>query len=184
MRVGVGCVRAAAVALVVFWLDQMTKTAVNNSIVPGQRQPFLPGVQLVNLHNHGYLLGVGFVGRELRVIMGVSAFALATAVLVLSLLSYRRRGAPPRWARGLSVHRSIWLPIGMMLGSALGNMGELISQGSATDFINITGSRLAFNLADIAGLLGGLTLIAIIKPIRLEVSVQRRKPELPPPDAL
>jgi hypothetical protein len=63
-------------------------------------------------------------------------------------------------------------------------MGELISQGSATDFINITGSRLAFNLADIAGLLGGLTLIAIIKPIRLEVSVQRRKPELPPPDAL
>lgn len=178
MRVGVACVRAGAVALAVYGLDQLTKTAVNDSIRPGQHRSLLPGVQLVDLHNHGYLLGFGFVGMETRMLMA----AAVAALLVLFLLASIRPGQSPPWARGLPVPRLIWLPVGLMVGSALGNLGEALSRGSATDFINIIGSHLAFNVADMAGALGGLMLLAITMPLRVQVS-PRGEPE-PPPDAV
>ncbi|MGH2833153.1 MAG: signal peptidase II [Solirubrobacteraceae bacterium] len=176
MRVWGWCVRAGVVALIVLGLDQLTKTAVNSSIRHGQHSPLLPGVQLVNVHNYGYMLGFGFVGMEVRMLM----FAAVSGVLVLSLLIYLRPGARLRRAHSLPIPRLIWLPIGLMLGGALGNLGEVVSQGSATDFINIIGSHLAFNVADMAGLLGGLVLLAIMAPIRFEIV--RSRPEPPSPD--
>ena len=184
MRLGVVCVRAAAVALVVLWLDQLTKSAINNSILPGQHRPFLPDVQLENAHNHGYLLGFGFVGTETRVILGLVAMVTVAVVLTVWLLAQLRSSEPQRRARGWSVYRSIWLPIGLMLGCGLGNMGELITQGSVTDFIHITGSRFVFNLADAAGLLGTLIMLLITKPGHTEGHARRGKPQIPPPDAL
>lgn len=176
MRVWVGCVRASAVALVVLGLDQLTKSAVNGSIPHGQHRPLLPGVQLVNVHNYGYMLGFGFVGMEVRMLM----FAAVSGVLVLSLLIYFWPRGLLRRAHRLPLPRLTWLPIGLMLGGALGNLGEAITQGSATDFINITGSHLAFNVADVAGLCGGLLLVLMLAPIRIEIV--RGRPEPSPPD--
>ena len=178
MRVWGGCVRAGVVALTVFGLDQLTKTAVNDSIRHGQHRSLLPGVQLVNVHNYGYMLGFGFVGMEARMLM----FAAVIGVLMLSLLIYFRPGARLRRARSLPIPRLIWLPIGLMFGGALGNLGEVVSQGSATDFINIIGSHLAFNLADMAGLFGGLMLLVVMAPIRVEIV--RSRPQPPPPDVV
>ena len=184
MRLGVVCVRATAVALIVLSLDHLTKSAINNSIFPGQRRSFLPYIQLENAHNHGYLLGFGFVGTETRVILGLVAMVTVAVVLALWLLAQLRSSEPQRRARGRSVYRSIWLPIGLMLGCGLGNMGELITQGSVTDFIHIAGSRFVFNLADAAGLLGTLIMLVIAKPDHIETRPRRGKPQIQPPDAL
>jgi signal peptidase II len=180
MRLRVVCVRAAVVALVVFWVDQLTKSAVNNTILPGERRPFMPGLQLVNVHNHGYLIGVGFIGSELRLILAAIGFALTAIVFTGVLYNYRRRGALPGWVGKWSISRFVWLPIGLMLGGSIGNMGEVFSKGSATDFLHIAGSRYAFNLADLAGLLGGLMMMVLIQPIRVKANVGPAGGQLPP----
>ena len=50
--------RAALVLAVVVVADQLTKRAVERSIVPGEERKLLPGVQLVNTRNHGIAFGV------------------------------------------------------------------------------------------------------------------------------
>ena len=55
---------AAAVMTVVVALDQLSKAAVRNSIVPGETRSVLPGVQLVNTRNQG--VAFGFLSQSIR----------------------------------------------------------------------------------------------------------------------
>jgi len=161
------------VALAVFWVDQLTKAAINNAILPGQHHAFIPGVQLVDVHNHGELMGVGLVSNELRLILALVTFGPMAALFVARpLLEYWRHGVSPRWLERWAVHRYVWLPIGLLLGGSLGNMGEMFSKGSATDFIYILGSNYAFNLADLAGVLGMLMMLFFVRPLRRRTNVE------------
>ncbi len=139
-------VRAACVAVVVVVIDQITKRAVRSGIVPGEEHRLLPGIQLVDARNHGVAFGF-LPGEELLV-------TIVIALALFALLAYFARHA----ARPL-----IWLPTGMLVGGALGNIVDRIHEGSVTDFIKLPLGWPPFNLADAAITLGVLLLIAVIE---------------------
>lgn len=139
-------VRVVCVAAVVVAIDQITKRAVRDGIVPGEEHRLLPGVQLVDARNHG--VAFGFLPGDQLLVTIVIALAL------LALLVYFARHT----SRPL-----IWLPTGMLVGGALGNIVDRVHEGSVTDFIKLPLGWPPFNLADAAITLGVLLLIAVIE---------------------
>ena len=141
--------RAALVAIVVVALDQLTKSAIESSIVPGEQKGVLPGIQLVNTRNHGVAFGF-LPGSHVGV-------TILIGVALLALLLYFARHA------SLSL---IWLPTGMLVGGALGNIVDRVRHGSVTDFIKLPLGWPPFNLADAAITLGILVLFVVIERSR------------------
>ena len=127
-------------------LDQLSKAAVRNSIVPGETRSVLPGLQLVNTRNHGVAFGF-LPGRHLAVTLLVGV-----ALLVLLVYFARHYDKP-----------LIWLPTGMLLGGALGNILDRLRAGSVTDFVKLPLGWPPFNLADAAITLGVLLLFLVIE---------------------
>ncbi len=127
-------------------LDQLSKAAVRAAIVPGEAHDVLPGLQLVNTHNQGVAFGF-LPGRHLAVTILVGA-----ALLVLIVYFARNLGKP-----------LIWLPTGMLLGGALGNILDRVRSGSVTDFIKLPLGWPPFNLADAAITLGVIILLFVIE---------------------
>jgi signal peptidase II len=143
--------RAALVALAMLAIDQLTKRAVRHGIVPGEEHRLLPGVQLVDARNHGVAFGF-LPGDHLAV-------TIVIGLALLALLAYFARHA----ARPL-----IWLPTGMLVGGALGNIVDRIRDGSVTDFIKLPLGWPPFNLADASITLGVLLLVLVIERPRRE----------------
>lgn len=137
---GVAVVCACVVAI-----DQLTKRAIEHSIVPGEEHKFLPGVQLVDTRNHG--VAFGFLPGDHLGVTILIGFALGV------LLAYFARHATQPW---------IWLPTGMLLGGALGNILDRLRHGSVTDFVKLPLGWPPFNLADASITLGILILFVII----------------------
>ncbi len=142
MRPTVAWVRTAVVVAVVLVLDQLSKHLVRNSIVPGEEQRFLPGVQLVNTRNHGVAFGF-LPGHQILV-----TIAIGTAVLAL-LVYFARNAEKPL----------IWLPTGMLIGGAIGNILDRLRAGSVTDFVKLPLGWPPFNLADASIVVGVLLLV-------------------------
>ncbi len=136
---------ALVMALVVA-LDQLTKAAVRKSIVPGEAHSVLPGIQLVNVRNQGVAFGF-LPGRHVAV-TALVGFAL----LVLLVYFARHRDKP-----------LIWLPTGMLLGGAFGNILDRLRAGSVTDFVKLPLGWPAFNLADASITFGVLLLLFVIE---------------------
>ena len=139
-----GLVCAAVVAL-----DQLSKSAVRKSIVPGETRSVLPGLQLVDTRNHGVAFGF-LPGRHLVVSLLVGA-----ALLILVVYFARHLDKP-----------LIWLPTGMLLGGALGNILDRLRAGSVTDFVKLPLGWPPFNLADASITLGVLLLFFLIEAPR------------------
>jgi signal peptidase II len=140
------CLWAALVTVVVVALDQLSKVAVRNSIVPGETRSFLPGIQLVNTRNQGVAFGF-LPGRHLAVSLLVGA-----ALLILVVYFARHLDKP-----------LIWLPTGMLLGGAFGNILDRLRAGSVTDFVKLPLGWPPFNLADACITLGVLLLFFAIE---------------------
>ena len=140
---------AAAVAGGVVAVDQLAKHAVEDSIVPGEEHKFLPGIQLVNTRNHGVAFGF-LPGNHIGV-------TILIGIALLILLVY--------FARHASL-RLIWLPTGMLMGGALGNIIDRLRAGSVTDFIKLPLGWPPFNLADASITLGILILFIVIESAR------------------
>jgi signal peptidase II len=132
------------VTLVVVVLDQLSKAAVRNSIVPGETRSVLPGLQLVNTRNHGVAFGF-LPGRHVAV-----SLLVGTALLVLVVYFARHIDRP-----------LIWLPTGMLLGGALGNVADRVRAGSVTDFVKLPLGWPPFNLADASITIGVLLLFLL-----------------------
>jgi signal peptidase II len=62
----------------------------------------------------------------------------------------------------------IWLPTGMLLGGALGNVLDRLREGAVTDYLKLPGWP-AFNLADVCITVGVVLLLVVV-----EVDVRRR----------
>ncbi len=139
-------IRVGLVAVAVVVLDQLSKRAVQHGIVPGEERKVLPGIELVDTRNHG--VAFGFLPGDHLVVTIVIALAL------LALLVYFARNA----TRPL-----IWLPTGMLIGGALGNIIDRLREGSVTDFIKLPLGWPPFNLADTSITLGVLILILVIE---------------------
>lgn len=137
---------ALLTTIVVVGLDQLSKAAVRGSIVPGETRNVLPGLQLVNTRNRGVAFGF-LPGRHVAVTLLVGI-----ALLVLVIYFARNRSKP-----------LIWLPTGMLLGGAFGNILDRLRAGSVTDFIKLPLGWPPFNLADAAITLGVLVLLIVIE---------------------
>jgi signal peptidase II len=138
--------RVALVALVVVALDQLSKSAVRHSIVAGEERRVLPGIELVDTRNHGVAFGF-LPGDHLAV-------TIVIGLALLALLAYFARHSARPW---------IWLPTGMLLGGALGNVVDRLREGSVTDFVKLPLGWPPFNLADVSITLGVLLLLLVIE---------------------
>ncbi|MGO9488842.1 MAG: signal peptidase II [Solirubrobacteraceae bacterium] len=136
---------AAGVAALVIVADQLAKHAVRSSIVPGEERRFLPGVELVNTRNHGVAFGF-LPGSHVGVTILIS---LALAVLLGYFALHTDRPL-------------IWLPTGMLLGGALGNVLDRVRSGAVTDFIKLPLGWPPFNLADASITIGIVVLFIVI----------------------
>jgi signal peptidase II len=142
-------VRAGLVVIAVLVLDQISKHLVRGSIVPGEERRVLPGLQLVNTRNHGVAFGF-LPGDE-------TAVTLVIGVALLALLVY------------FALHATrplIWLPTGMLIGGALGNILDRLREGSVTDFVKLPLGWPPFNLADTSITLGVLLLLFVLEAPR------------------
>src|SRR5204863_9298905 len=135
--------------LAVVALGQLCKHVVEDSIVPGEEQKLLPGIDLVNSRNRGVAFGF-LPGSHLAV-----TFLIGIALLFL--LVYFARHAS---------QRLIWLPTGMLLGGAAGNIIDRLRADSVTDFIKLPLGWPPFNLADASITLGILVLVLLIERSR------------------
>jgi signal peptidase II len=144
-------IRAGLVLLGVVAADQLSKHAVEHSITPGATRKLLPGVELVNTRNRGVAFGF-LPGSHLGV-------TILIGVALAALLVYFARHA---------TQRLIWLPTGMLLGGALGNILDRLREGSVTDFIKLPLGWPPFNLADTSITLGVLLLLVAIEAPRKE----------------
>jgi signal peptidase II len=153
MRSTVAWVRAGLVLIAVIAADQLSKRAVEHSIVPGEERKLLPGIQLVNTRNHGVAFGF-LPGNHIAV-------TILIVLALLLLLAY--------FARHTAL-TLLWLPTGMLLGGALGNILDRLRHGSVTDFIKLPLGWPPFNLADTAITLGILILFLLIDHARHSAS--------------
>ena len=79
--------------------------------------------------------------------------SVVIAVAVTALLVYFVRNASRPW---------IWLPTGLLLGGALGNVIDRISEGAVIDFVKLP-YWPAFNVADSAITIGVIVLVLLIE---------------------
>jgi signal peptidase II len=137
---------AFVTAVVVVLVDQASKAAVRSSIVPGETRSVLPGLQFVNTRNRG--IAFGFLPGQHW------AITVLIAVALLILLVYFARH---------STLALIWLPTGMLIGGALGNVFDRVRAGSVTDFVKLPLGWPPFNLADASITVGVLLLVLAIE---------------------
>jgi len=137
--------RAALVVVLVVALDQLSKHAVEHSIVPGEEEKVLPGISLVYSRNRGVAFG-------LQPGSNVAVTAIIAIALLALLVYFVRHRADP-W---------MWLPTGMLLGGAIGNLIDRIRVGSVVDFIKLPLGWPPFNIADASITLGVLILFLLI----------------------
>jgi signal peptidase II len=138
-------VRAAATAVLVIAVDQATKALVRADIAPGDQVDVLPGIDLVHVRNTGVAFSM-FSGG------GAVLVAIAAAALLALLLFFFRHSTRPL----------VWLPTGLLIGGALGNVVDRLRAGAVTDFIDLP-HWPSFNVADIAITFGVLTLLYVLE---------------------
>lgn len=137
--------RAAAVAAVVLAADQATKALVRAQIPRGGREQVLPGIDLVNVRNSGVAFGLFSEGGVVLVVIALAAMA---ALLAFFLTHIDRR--------------LVWLPTGLLVAGAAGNLIDRTREGSVTDFVDLP-LWPAFNVADMAITFGVLALLYVLE---------------------
>jgi signal peptidase II len=137
--------RAAALALIVIGLDQLAKHLVRTGIPVGQERKLFIGIKLVHVRNTGVAFSLFSGGGTLVLVITVVALGLLTAYLA-------RRPERP-W---------LWLPTGLLLGGALGNLIDRLAHGAVTDFVKLP-LWPAFNVADISITFGVLALLWVLE---------------------
>ena len=137
--------RAALVCAIVIALDQLSKHTLGTWIKPGQVRHVIPGLTLVYERNTGvafsFLAGTGAL---VYLVTGVALIALVTFLLLR-----------PR-------RKLLWLPTGMLVGGAIGNLIDRVALGSVIDFIKLP-HWPAFNIADTCITFGVIILVVVIE---------------------
>lgn len=137
--------RAGLVLAGVLLVDQITKRLVQSNITEGDRNNVFFGVDLVHVRNHGVAFGAFAGGGTIvAVIIGVALVALVV------------------WFMRHSARPLAWLPTGLLLGGAVGNIFDRIRDGAVTDFVKFP-AWPAFNIADVAITFGVLSLLYVLE---------------------
>jgi signal peptidase II len=141
-------VRAALVAAAVVAADQVTKAIVRSQIAPGEEIKVLPGVHLVRASNPGIAFSQLGGGGALVVVIGL----VALGALLAFFFTHLHR-------------RLVWLPTGLLIGGAAGNLVDRLRLGAVTDFVKLP-HWPAFNVADACITVGVLTLVYVLERVR------------------
>jgi signal peptidase II len=136
---------AVATAVGVIALDQLTKALVRDNLVFGERRDLVLGVDLVHVRNTGIAFGFLEDGGTLLIIGAVLALVALVAFFATHV------GRP-----------LVWLPTGLLLGGAIGNLIDRADRGSVTDFVKFPHFP-AFNVADISITFGVIALIYVLE---------------------
>ena len=144
MRPG-GAGAALVTAGVVVAVDQATKQVVNASVVRGDAVSVFPGLDIVNARNTGVAFGALEGGGALLAILIGVALAL--------LLGYFALHRDQPW---------LWLPVGLLLGGALGNLADRAREGAVIDFVDPV-AWPAFNVADACIVVGVFVLLYVVE---------------------
>jgi signal peptidase II len=136
---------AAAVAAVVVAVDQLAKALVRGELALGERHDVFAGLRLVNVRNSG--IAFGFLADGGAVLVAGTALALLALVIFFAT----HTGRP-----------LVWLPTGLLLGGAVGNLIDRAREGSVTDFVKFPHFP-AFNVADMAITFGVLALVYVLE---------------------
>jgi signal peptidase II len=137
--------RLAAIAAAVFTtLDQATKQLAVASIERRESFDIFFGLELTYVRNDGVAFGAFGGGGPL-----VTALTVAPLVVLVGYFALHA-GMP-----------LLWLPVGVVVGGALGNLADRARDGSVIDFVDPV-AWPAFNLADmgiVAGIFGLLYVL-------------------------
>jgi signal peptidase II len=137
---------AVAMAGGVVAVDQLTKALVRGSLEMGEHRELVPGVvEIVNVRNSGIAFGFLADGGALLVV------GTALALLALVVFFVTHSGRP-----------LVWMPTGLLLGGAIGNLIDRTIEGSVTDFVKFPHFP-AFNVADTAITFGVVILVLVLE---------------------
>jgi signal peptidase II len=137
--------RVAAVTAGVVALDQATKALVRANLARGDSEAVFPGVEIVHTRNSGVAFGALSGGGAVVTVV----IAVALVALVAYFATHIRRPL-------------VWLPTGMLLGGAIGNVIDRLRFGQVVDFLDLHAAGWhwpAFNVADSAITIGAALLI-------------------------
>jgi signal peptidase II len=144
-------VLVAVVAVLVFALDRITKSAVDASVPLGSSVEVVgQWIRISHVTNSGAAFGLLPGGTTLLSVLSVGA--------VLAIVFYYRRLAADS--------RLIAATLGMQLGGAFGNLVDRIGQGYVVDFVDVGipgGLRFwSFNVADSSIVVGIIAVTALL----------------------
>jgi signal peptidase II len=140
-----GPAAAIATAGVVVALDQVTKQLADSDIARGDEVNVFFGLDLTNTRNTGVAFGALEGGGLVVAILIVLSLALLVGYFVAN------RHMP-----------LLWLPVGLLLGGALGNLADRAREGAVIDFIDPV-AWPAFNLADACIVVGVFLLLWVVE---------------------
>lgn len=136
---------AIAAAGLVVAVDQVTKQLADSNIERGHEVNVFFGLDLTNTRNTGVAFGaLEGAGLIVAILIGVSLTLLAVYYVV-------NRDMP-----------LLWLPVGLLLGGALGNLADRAREGAVIDFIDPV-AWPAFNLADACIVVGVFLLLWVVE---------------------
>jgi signal peptidase II len=138
--------RVALVAAGVVALDQATKALVRATVDQGDREAVFPGVEIVHTRNSGVAFGALAGGGAVVTVV----IALALVALLGYFATHVRRPL-------------VWLPTGMLLGGAIGNVIDRARSGAVTDFVQLPLGFPPFNVADMSITFGVLVLLYVLE---------------------
>jgi signal peptidase II len=136
--------RATAIAGLIVAADQFTKQLVVDHVEPGRPVEVIFGFEISNVRNSG--IAFGLLGGSSDALV----LALTLGALGLLLAYFAAHANRPE----------LWLPVGLVVGGALGNLADRVRIWAAIDFLDPP-LWPAFNLADIA-IVGGVAWLALI----------------------
>ena len=137
--------RAGVVLVAVLTVDQIVKALVSDALQRGEERDIVAGIKLVNTRNSGVAFG--------QLQDGGAIVAVVIALAIGALLVYFARHAQ------LPL---MWLPSGMLLGGALGNVVDRIREGAVVDFLKLP-YWPAFNVADASITIGVVILLVVME---------------------
>jgi signal peptidase II len=136
---------ALATAGIVVAIDQATKQLADSEIERGGEVNVFFGLDLTNTRNTGVAFGaLEGAGLAVAILIGLSLTLLIVYFLV-------NRDMP-----------LLWLPVGLLLGGALGNLADRAREGAVIDFIDPV-AWPAFNLADACIVVGVFLLLWVVE---------------------
>ena len=149
-----GPAAAIATAGLVVAVDQATKRLVDSNIDRGESVNVFFGLDLTNTRNTGVAFGaLEGAGLIVAILIGLSLVLLIGYFVV-------NRDMP--W---------LWLPVGLLLGGAVGNLIDRAVEGAVIDWIDPV-AWPAFNVADACIVVGVAALLWVVegRPKRNRVS--------------